>query len=150
MYVCKSFSISNRQLLSRAEVHLLHRWLPWNWHRSVPRSTCSCFHGRVRRTVRKPRTTCLIVLDRWIFFALSLLGLRQWLARIMPQSLVLSVGAGIGLFIACVTCILFLPSPLLTRLQFHRTLYATIFLPPDYTSNLCCSIWRSRRYWWQH
>lgn len=37
---------------------------------------------------------------RWIFFILSLLGLRQWLARIMPQSLVLAVGAGIGLFIA--------------------------------------------------
>ncbi len=39
-------------------------------------------------------------LDRWIFLALSLLGLRQWLARIMPQSLVLAVGAGIGFFIA--------------------------------------------------
>jgi hypothetical protein len=48
------FSISNWQLpLSRAEVHVLHRWLPWNWHRSVSRSTCSCFHGRVRRTVPK-------------------------------------------------------------------------------------------------
>ncbi len=48
----------------------------------------------------KPGTTYLNVLDRWIFLALSLLGLRQWLARIMPQSLVLAVGAGIGLFIA--------------------------------------------------
>ena len=38
--------------------------------------------------------------DRWIFVVLSLLGLRQWLVRIMPQSLVLAVGAGIGLFIA--------------------------------------------------
>jgi adenine/guanine/hypoxanthine permease len=37
---------------------------------------------------------------RWIFIILSLLGLRQWLARVMPQSLVLAVGAGIGLFIA--------------------------------------------------
>jgi AGZA family xanthine/uracil permease-like MFS transporter len=37
---------------------------------------------------------------RWIFFILSILGLRQWLVRIMPQSLVLAVGAGIGLFIA--------------------------------------------------
>jgi AGZA family xanthine/uracil permease-like MFS transporter len=41
-----------------------------------------------------------VFMEGWIFFALSLLGLRQWLARIMPQSLVLSVGAGIGLFIA--------------------------------------------------
>lgn len=37
---------------------------------------------------------------RIIFFVLSLFGLRQWLARIMPQSLVMAVGAGIGLFIA--------------------------------------------------
>lgn len=36
----------------------------------------------------------------WIFMLLSLLGLRQWLARLMPQSLVLAVGSGIGLFIA--------------------------------------------------
>lgn len=40
-------------------------------------------------------------LSRWIFLILSILGLRQWLVRIMPQSLVLAVGAGIGLFIAC-------------------------------------------------
>ena len=56
------------------------------------------------------RIGCLIIVsNRWIFFALSLLGLRQWLARIMPQSLVLSVGAGIGLFIAYVMYILFVP-----------------------------------------
>lgn len=36
----------------------------------------------------------------WIFLALSLLGLRQWLVRIIPESLVLAVGAGIGLLIA--------------------------------------------------
>jgi hypothetical protein len=36
----------------------------------------------------------------WLFLILSILGLRQWLVRIMPQSLVLAVGAGIGLFIA--------------------------------------------------
>ncbi|KAG6841600.1 hypothetical protein C0991_009356 [Blastosporella zonata] len=41
-----------------------------------------------------------VFLEGWIFFFLSLLGLRQWLVRIMPQSLVLAVGAGIGLFIA--------------------------------------------------
>ncbi|KAH7917374.1 hypothetical protein BV22DRAFT_1042382 [Leucogyrophana mollusca] len=41
-----------------------------------------------------------VFLEGWIFFILSLLGLRQWLARIMPQSLVLAVGAGIGLYIA--------------------------------------------------
>ncbi|KAN0078174.1 Permease family domain containing protein [Tylopilus felleus] len=41
-----------------------------------------------------------VFLEGWIFFILSLLGLRQWLARIMPQSLVLAVGAGIGIYIA--------------------------------------------------
>ncbi|KAJ7117933.1 permease family-domain-containing protein [Mycena crocata] len=41
-----------------------------------------------------------VFLEGWIFVILSLLGLRQWLVRIMPQSLVLAVGAGIGLFIA--------------------------------------------------
>jgi adenine/guanine/hypoxanthine permease len=46
------------------------------------------------------RSGCLNLQDRWIFFFLSLLGLRQWLIRLMPQSLILAVGAGIGLFIA--------------------------------------------------
>lgn len=41
-----------------------------------------------------------VFLEGWVFFILSLLGLRQWLARIMPQSLVLAVGAGIGLYIS--------------------------------------------------
>lgn len=43
-----------------------------------------------------------VFLEGWIFMLLSLLGLRQWLARLMPQSLVLAVGSGIGLFIAFV------------------------------------------------
>lgn len=42
----------------------------------------------------------LIDFPSWVFLILSLLGLRQWLARIMPQSLVLAVGAGIGMYIA--------------------------------------------------
>ncbi|RDB22033.1 hypothetical protein Hypma_010878 [Hypsizygus marmoreus] len=41
-----------------------------------------------------------VFLEGWIFLFLSLIGLRQWLVRIMPQSLVLAVGSGIGLFIA--------------------------------------------------
>ncbi|PPQ72814.1 hypothetical protein CVT25_000086 [Psilocybe cyanescens] len=43
-----------------------------------------------------------VFLEGWVFLFLSILGVRQWLVRIMPQSLVLSVGAGIGLFIAFV------------------------------------------------
>lgn len=58
---------------------------------------------------------CLMVSDRpvnfdytrsWLFLILSILGLRQWLVRIMPQSLVLAVGAGIGLFIAQVLLVI--------------------------------------------
>ncbi|KAI9461529.1 permease family-domain-containing protein [Russula earlei] len=41
-----------------------------------------------------------VFMEGWIFLFLSLLGLRQWLVRIMPRSLILAVGAGIGLFIA--------------------------------------------------
>ncbi|KAJ7675115.1 xanthine/uracil permease [Mycena rosella] len=37
-----------------------------------------------------------IFMEGWIFFILSILGLRQWLVRLMPQSLVLAVGAGIA------------------------------------------------------
>ncbi|KAJ7251787.1 permease family-domain-containing protein [Mycena haematopus] len=56
------------------------------------------FHGAGIITYREALSA--VFLEGWIFFALSLLGLRQWLVRIMPQSLVLAVGAGIGLFIA--------------------------------------------------
>ncbi|KAF8737911.1 hypothetical protein AX14_012186 [Amanita brunnescens Koide BX004] len=41
-----------------------------------------------------------VFMEGWIFLFLSLIGLRQWLVRMMPQSLVLAVGVGIGLFIA--------------------------------------------------
>lgn len=41
-------------------------------------------------------------MEGWIFLILSILGLRQWLARIMPQSLVMAVGTGIGVYIAYV------------------------------------------------
>ncbi|KAG8959283.1 hypothetical protein FRC03_008203 [Tulasnella sp. 419] len=41
-----------------------------------------------------------VFLEGWLFFILSVLGVRQWLARIIPKSLTLATGAGIGLFIA--------------------------------------------------
>ncbi|KAG9014279.1 hypothetical protein FRB94_013589 [Tulasnella sp. JGI-2019a] len=41
-----------------------------------------------------------VFLEGWIFFLLTLLGVRQWLARIIPRSLTLATGAGIGLFVA--------------------------------------------------
>ncbi|KAI0641787.1 permease family-domain-containing protein [Trametes meyenii] len=58
------------------------------------------FHGSGFITYRE--ALAAIFMEGWIFLILSLLGLRQWLARIMPQSLVMAVGAGIGLFIAFV------------------------------------------------
>ncbi|KAG9225487.1 hypothetical protein CCMSSC00406_0002990 [Pleurotus cornucopiae] len=56
------------------------------------------FHGGGIITYKEALSA--VFLEGWIFFFLSLIGLRQWLVRIMPQSLVLAVGAGIGLFIA--------------------------------------------------
>ncbi|KAH8109093.1 permease family-domain-containing protein [Phellopilus nigrolimitatus] len=56
------------------------------------------FHGT--GTTSYKEALAAIFLEGWIFFALSLLGVRQWLARAMPHSLVMAVGAGIGLYIA--------------------------------------------------
>ena len=56
-----------------------------------------------------------IFLCRWIFLILSLLGLRQWLARVMPQSPVMAVGAGIGFFIAFIGLCESLRARLLSR-----------------------------------
>ncbi|CCA67173.1 probable Purine Transporter AzgA [Serendipita indica DSM 11827] len=41
-----------------------------------------------------------VFLEGWLFVILTLLGIRQWLARTIPRSLTLATGAGIGLFIA--------------------------------------------------
>jgi len=43
-----------------------------------------------------------VFLEGWLFFILSLFGIRQWLARIIPRSLTLATGAGIGLFISLI------------------------------------------------
>ncbi|KIL58593.1 hypothetical protein M378DRAFT_312443 [Amanita muscaria Koide BX008] len=56
------------------------------------------FHGT--GTISYRQALAAVFMEGWIFLFLSLLGIRQWLVRIMPQSLVLAVGAGIGLFIA--------------------------------------------------
>lgn len=59
--------------------------------------TCR-FHGS--GLISYQEAMAAVFLEGWIFFILSFFGLRQWLARVMPQSLVMAVGAGIGLFIA--------------------------------------------------
>ncbi|OCB91506.1 hypothetical protein A7U60_g1241 [Sanghuangporus baumii] len=56
------------------------------------------YHGSGNITFKE--ALAAVFLEGWIFFALSILGVRQWLARSMPHSLVMAVGAGIGMFIA--------------------------------------------------
>ncbi|KAJ7642216.1 permease family-domain-containing protein [Roridomyces roridus] len=56
------------------------------------------FHGSGIISYREALSA--VFLEGWVFFILSIFGLRQWLVRVMPHSLVLAVGAGIGLFIA--------------------------------------------------
>lgn len=43
-----------------------------------------------------------VFLEGWIFFFLSILGLRQWLTRLMPRSITLATGAGIGMYLALI------------------------------------------------
>lgn len=40
--------------------------------------------------------------EGWIFFALSLLGMRQWLVKTLPASLKIACACGIGLFLALI------------------------------------------------
>jgi adenine/guanine/hypoxanthine permease len=40
--------------------------------------------------------------EGWIFIALSLLGMRQWLVRLLPTSLKIASACGIGLFLAVI------------------------------------------------
>ena len=41
-----------------------------------------------------------VFMEGVIFLVLSLLGIRQWLARMIPQSIKIAIGAGIGIFLA--------------------------------------------------
>ncbi|KAK0544268.1 hypothetical protein OC845_005683 [Tilletia horrida] len=43
-----------------------------------------------------------VFLEGLIFFVLSVFGLRQWLGRILPRSISLATGVGIGLFLAII------------------------------------------------
>jgi adenine/guanine/hypoxanthine permease len=40
--------------------------------------------------------------EGWIFIVLSLLGMRQWLVRLLPTSLKIASACGIGLFLAVI------------------------------------------------
>ncbi|KAF8197060.1 purine transporter [Pholiota molesta] len=56
------------------------------------------FHGS--GMIKYREALAAVFLEGWIFLFLSIIGFRQWLVRIMPESLVLAVGAGIGIYIA--------------------------------------------------
>ena len=43
-----------------------------------------------------------VFIEGWIFLALSLLGMRQWLVRLIPTSIKLASGAGIGLLLSLI------------------------------------------------
>jgi len=43
-----------------------------------------------------------IFIEGWIFFALAIFGMRQWLARAIPKSIKTATGVGIGLFLTII------------------------------------------------
>lgn len=43
-----------------------------------------------------------IFVEGWIFFALALFGMRQWLARAIPRSIKIATSVGIGLFLTLI------------------------------------------------
>jgi AGZA family xanthine/uracil permease-like MFS transporter len=58
------------------------------------------FHGTGPIDYRVAMTAVFV--EGFIFVALSLLGVRQWLARIIPASIKVACGAGIGLFLTLI------------------------------------------------
>ncbi|EHK96703.1 putative xanthine/uracil permease [Glarea lozoyensis 74030] len=58
------------------------------------------FHGTGPVTYRLALTA--IFIEGFVFVGLSLLGLRQWLARVIPASIKLASGVGIGLYLTII------------------------------------------------
>jgi AGZA family xanthine/uracil permease-like MFS transporter len=58
------------------------------------------FHGS--GTVPYQVAVTAIFVEGWIFFALALFGMRQWLARLIPRSIKLATSVGIGLFLTLI------------------------------------------------
>jgi len=58
------------------------------------------FHGTGIIPYRLALTAVFV--EGWIFMALSLLGMRQWLVRLLPSSLKIASACGIGLFLAVI------------------------------------------------
>ncbi|KAI2462896.1 permease family-domain-containing protein [Annulohypoxylon bovei var. microspora] len=58
------------------------------------------YHGK--GTVPYNVALTAIFVEGWVFFALALFGLRQWLARAIPRSIKLATSVGIGLFLTLI------------------------------------------------
>ncbi|KAK9473751.1 MFS transporter AGZA family xanthine/uracil permease, partial [Dipodascopsis tothii] len=58
------------------------------------------YHGSGRISYRVALTAVFV--EGWIFIALSILGIRQWLARTIPASIKMATGAGIGLYLTLI------------------------------------------------
>ncbi|ROV94880.1 hypothetical protein VSDG_07128 [Cytospora chrysosperma] len=58
------------------------------------------YHGT--GTVPYQIAVTAIFVEGWIFFALALFGMRQWLARAIPRSIKLATSVGIGLFLTLI------------------------------------------------
>jgi adenine/guanine/hypoxanthine permease len=58
------------------------------------------FHGTGR--ISYGLALAAVFIEGFIFTFLSLLGMRQWLVRILPTSLKVASGCGIGLFLALI------------------------------------------------
>jgi AGZA family xanthine/uracil permease-like MFS transporter len=56
------------------------------------------FHGT--GTVSYQLALTAVFVEGFVFVGLSLLGLRQWLARAIPRSIKLATGVGIGLYLS--------------------------------------------------
>ncbi|KAK9429968.1 permease family-domain-containing protein [Lipomyces doorenjongii] len=58
------------------------------------------YHGS--GSVSFPLAVTAVFVEGWIFIGLSILGIRQWLARAIPTSIKLATGAGIGLYLTII------------------------------------------------
>ncbi|KAJ5558203.1 hypothetical protein N7461_002175 [Penicillium sp. DV-2018c] len=58
----------------------------------------------VRGNGMVPYSTALaaVFVEGWVFLGLTLIGMRQWLARALPSSIKLATGVGIGLYLALI------------------------------------------------
>ncbi|KAG0353144.1 permease family-domain-containing protein [Gamsiella multidivaricata] len=56
------------------------------------------FHGS--NSIKYETALAAVFIEGILFILLSLFGIRQWLARLIPQSIKIATGAGIGLYLA--------------------------------------------------